>query len=187
MKKLIMMMALMMCFAGLTIAQKGTIYVNKRPRSLTESGIIDNKVVANEIKIKDGIVHYTFKDEFVRASLPLSSIDSIIYSDSKIYYSPSVFTDARDLEVYNIRYNLNKMYKQYNTGTTCIISGTLITTMGILFTTNNNSKFGLPLSICGGILSLTGYIIQIDSHKYLKRASIQYGVTPMSATIKLKF
>jgi hypothetical protein len=179
MKKLITIIALMICSMSF-FAQSGTIYTN---RKIIES----NKIKINQDNIEYQIP-YTYDTNYTTSKyIDINLIDSIIYKNQVNYYSKKCFSDMNDYELYNIRYNLNKMYREYSVGTSFIIAGVSTSLIGsvVMFTSFN--QYSYIIMAVGGTSTLIGYIIQVDSHKYLKKASIQYQLSPVNAKVKITF
>jgi len=81
-------------------------------------------------------------------------------------------------DVNTIQLNLFKSHEQYRKGTGLLISGfslsiigTALLMTGIEGNDKGSTTIGSAFSIIGGIVSMTGVIVQIDSHKYIGRAS----------------
>jgi hypothetical protein len=79
-----------------------------------------------------------------------------------------------------IQNNLSKCYDQYRIGTGLIICGTAVTITGSLIkpsatkdATGETYDYTLKnaVMIGGGVIAFIGWIIQVDSHKYIGRAS----------------
>ena len=95
----------------------------------------------------------------------------------------------------NVKTNLELHHKQFKTGTNLIVAGIISASVGSLLATidatnedkNKASKTVRTLSttvvIVGSGLSLAGWIVQLDSHKYFKRAAM--GFTPDGLTLKV--
>lgn len=86
-------------------------------------------------------------------------------------------------EITNIQLNLERCHFQYKFGLGIVITGGLISIGGsLLFNketktgTPINQGIGVPVIVMGGITSLIGSIIIIDSHKFIGRAGLN-GIT----------
>lgn len=76
-------------------------------------------------------------------------------------------------ELLNMRTDFTNCHKEFKTGLFFIGGGIFITALG---TTNLFSYGGSsPITIIGGLVSLTGIIIITDSHKWIGRAGIGIG------------
>jgi hypothetical protein len=195
MKKLIMMMAIMFCFIELSFSQLALMYND------------GNRLIINDVKIKDHYVYYKqLNYQYIESNLSdsfalqtnkkklLINLDSIIFLDNSFnIYSPKLFVNAHDYELYNMRINLNKKYKQYKKGTTMYYLGIgFLSSATITLLANNSNPYinntsRIVLYSIGSIFVISGKIIQLDSNKYLKQASIQYSISPMNAGFKINF
>ncbi len=199
MKKVFMMIAIMICFVGMSFAQTGVMYINGEKTKVSEVKIKDQIIKYKDLSDIPNLNQYNETGETVIYTPPtkeigVNEIDSITFINQSTFYSLKVFKNAQNYEIYNMRYNLNKMYKQYSTGTKIILTGTISAVIGtglFVYSMNDSSGvepiFGRVICALGSALMLTGYIVQIDSHKFLKKASVQYGVSPTSAQIKIIF
>lgn len=76
----------------------------------------------------------------------------------------------------NIQLNLEKFHERYNAGTWYLATGIFVCANGAFITKmeerdiNKKSVFGPILMFIGVGASLTGYYIQVDSHKYINLA-----------------
>ena len=89
--------------------------------------------------------------------------------------------DSVRYELDYTRYCMFRFHKQMMSGVTMQLLGlTLGGTLGYLSATNEGMKdTGLYGSIAGGIFIIIGTIVQVDSHKWFKKASIgptNYGI-----------
>ena len=82
-----------------------------------------------------------------------------------------------------IKTNLTKCHKQWTTGLGVVGSGFIVSGFGILISSTNgvykssynsvsNPKDGAYIIGAGGLISLIGSIIMIDSHKYIGRTGL---------------
>jgi len=87
-------------------------------------------------------------------------------------------------EIKEIKLNLNKCHKQYQTGTSLVVGGILISTC--MYAGNSNNLFSTPLKkglfFASVGMAMIGYFIQIDSHKFIGRA----GITNNGLTIEVQ-
>mgnify|MGYP006910583234 CR=1 FL=1 len=79
-----------------------------------------------------------------------------------------------------VQYNLYKFYNQKRAGHICMGAGII---SGVVFGLNpiENTVFGY---IAGG-LSLASFIIDIDSYKWIKRASLETNINSITLKVKL--
>lgn len=96
----------------------------------------------------------------------------------------------------HIKLNLEQHHKQYKTGSGLIITGLIASSTGIVLnaiankpenqsneSSNTDQAISNGLIIVGGGLALAGWIVQIDSHKYFKRAAM--GLSSNGLTLKV--
>lgn len=73
-----------------------------------------------------------------------------------------------------IQLNLYQFSKQYSKGTTCIGIGIVLTAIGATILLKGNSQdepIATAAVIGGGTFATIGYVIHVDSHKFIRRAS----------------
>lgn len=77
-----------------------------------------------------------------------------------------------------IKTNLTKCHKQWTTGLGVVGSGFIVSGFGTLISATNgsNPKDGAYIIGAGGLISLIGSIIMIDSHKYIGRTGLNIEV-----------
>jgi len=95
--------------------------------------------------------------------------------------------------VINMKNLRHDFHAQYRTGTTLIITGGLVSALGgaifaiNILNTNNykqpNNTFPVVLINIGGVLSMVGSIVQIDSHKYFNNT--KFGINKFGATVSI--
>lgn len=85
-------------------------------------------------------------------------------------------------ELIYVQANLSKFQKQYRTGTIITFVGGAVATGGLITTINTETTNYQYLLVIGGIISTIGFIMQIDSHKWIGKAGI--GITENGLTIK---
>jgi len=155
------------------------------------------------ILISDTVLYQNIKNGNklnIKNTKEQNEIDSTIYKpeNKKKVKTQNIQNDIKmDLlinDINNIKQNLEKCHKQYKLGTNFIIGGLSATFVGSYFifesidNSNSNSNYGsigTILTLLGGISTIVGCAIQIDSHKYISRASISAGVN--GATLKINF
>lgn len=125
--------------------------------------------------------------------------DSIIYANDKKWIPTS-----NNYDLNKVKYNLHCMHKEYMNGIKFQIGGIIASSLGIVAYNyginnadnilnfsyregNNLENIGIGLTILGSVSVISGTIMTIDSHKYLKKASIGYNITPTSTNIKVNF
>ena len=69
--------------------------------------------------------------------------------------------------VYKIELNLDKMHRQYRTGTVFTTIGLALAVAGIASVAQDNDQPGLLYT--GGMLITIGGVIHMDSHKFLSK------------------
>jgi len=147
--------------------------------------ILDTALISN---IKNGIdLSNNYKPLDIKRSVE-NQKDSVITFEKHVEnYLEIVYNDMKNLQI-----NLEKCHNQYQIGTGFIVGGIVTSLVGGLSTMggfNNNDNgalsVGVLLNIAGGISALAGTIIQIDSHKFIGRASISVEATGPS--IKVNF
>jgi len=83
--------------------------------------------------------------------------------------------DTLQMDIENIKLNLELCHNTYKSGTTLIVAGVFCNAIGIaLISTDTELAVPMVVFSLGSILSLMGTIKQIDSHKYIGRASYSY-------------
>ena len=72
----------------------------------------------------------------------------------------------------NIQSCLKYCHSQFKTGTTFIVIGLCAEVLGtaMLLTKSEFHTLGQGLTFCGGVVVFTGWIFQIDSHRYIGSA-----------------
>ena len=75
-------------------------------------------------------------------------------------------------EVKEIKLNLDKCHREYSTGTAFIFTGIALAGVAIVTkeTVDDPSTTGI-ISGLGALTATIGYCIQLDSHKWIKRAA----------------
>lgn len=77
-----------------------------------------------------------------------------------------------DLAINNIHFNMQKHHRQFTTGISVTVIGALVTTIGIVITSNDpDDATGTGLAGTGSAITLAGSVITIDSHKWLGRGA----------------
>ena len=85
-------------------------------------------------------------------------------------------------ELLYVQANLKRFQKQYRTGTIITFVGAAVTIGGLITTLNTGTTDYQYLMVIGGAVGTIGYIMQIDSHKWIGKAGI--GTTENGLTIK---
>ena len=126
-------------------------------------------------------------DEVNKTSIETTMVDgysSILLTDKNKpeleYYRANYHLPEIDYKRGWIQHNLNEFYKQKRIGHMCMGAGII---SGVVYALNplENTAFAY---IAGG-LSLASFIIDIDSYKWIKRASLETNVN--SVTLKVNF
>ena len=92
-----------------------------------------------------------------------------------ISYKSQTKLDSIKMEVQQMQFNLSKCHKQYNTGTAFIITGSASSAFGAFVSNSIDPTVrntGGGFIIAGGLMLLTGLIIQINSHNYIGKAGL---------------
>lgn len=100
-------------------------------------------------------------------------IDTMCFDKNFIHEFP-------EIKITPVQYNLHKFYRQKRAGHICMGVG-VISSLIYVLNPIENSVFGY---IAGG-LGLAAYIIDIDSYKWIKRASLETSTNNVSLKIKL--
>ena len=104
----------------------------------------------------------------------LQKLDTIVEHDT-------IKTVSLTSEIILIKNDLVQAHKEYQIGTGFIISGTSLIGIGSLIeyirstSTSSGTNPGIYLIGIGGLSNVIGYLIQIDSHKWIGRAGIGLG------------
>lgn len=137
-----------------------------------------------------------------------NNIDTNIVEDKEVDIRPDPESKRMNLienRIAETQYYLAKSHKQFKKGTILLISGVLISGIGSgvylylnykyqigLNATNSNHSSNTPPSMLfpiisgiGSLISFVGIIVQIDSHKYIGRASL--GTSLDGITLNFKF
>jgi hypothetical protein len=98
----------------------------------------------------------------------------------------------------HIKLSLEQHHKQYKIGSSLIITGLIASSSGMVINviankpenqSNGSSKTDKAISnsliIVGGGLALAGWIVQIDSHKYFKRAAVGFTSNGLTLNVDL--
>ncbi len=124
---------------------------------------------------KDRIAEIVFYDKFYEQRL-LAKLNSL--ERSRILNNA---TDSLDYELRYMRYNLRKFHRQFLTGLSLSLAGSIILVGSpfILSATDNMNLFYLSSGV-GAALGTVGLIVQVNSYKWIKKASIkpsEYGIS----------
>jgi hypothetical protein len=68
-----------------------------------------------------------------------------------------------ELAINNMHTNMIKSHREFKSGVWIAVLGTVISVVGVA---NNDASYTNPLIFIGGGISLGGYALVIDSHKY---------------------
>ncbi len=137
-------------------------------------------------RINDKIITFNV-DPILMSSIDIKLVDGY-YSNSLIdknkhdleYYKANQNLPEIDYEIGRVKHNLERFYKQKRASHICMGAGII---SGVVFGLNplENTIFGY---IAGG-LSLASFVIDIDSYKWIKRASLETNAN--SVTLKVNF
>jgi len=117
-----------------------------------------------------------------QGSVNLKSIDIGVFTDEEaqeIDMQIETYISLINKEIESIQTNLFDCHKQYRTGLITSLAGFVI--VGSVIAANNNPSvkvresnqtYGKYIMIAGGVCSLIGSIIIIDSHKFIGRAGV---------------
>lgn len=183
---------------GIYLNDINKIVINKKNKPFVSINDIDLKRKIIQGERFEANIQSKNAEMPVTKNNALSTPDSIISNEQKI---EKLYNDIND-----IKYNLYSCHSQYKTGTKWIVTGGIVSLTGSIIIihslsfiqkyngTYNKSVIDRKRSLLiigdaiagvGGAISLIGGIIQIDSHKYIGRASISFGAT--GAGINIKF
>lgn len=132
-----------------------------------------NGIYAKDIKVMDDkyIQYlYLYNNKEIIGETPLEFIDSIRFTNYSKYRNLSYINDI-NTEINTAGFNLIKAHNQYKSGTFFIIAGIGATALSIPLYAKDYQTATI-LSVSGAIFSIVGYVIQIDSHKYIKKAGL---------------
>lgn len=97
------------------------------------------------------------------------SIDSLTSRINAIELHYKAIADSQETQFKSIRRNLVFSQNQYRTGTWIIVAGVAVSTFGgILASTRTKPDLIVPMG--GAVVSFIGWIVQVDAHKYIRRA-----------------
>ena len=169
-------MTLVMCFTMNSIAQIDTIF---KISGDTIAGVKISKITSMNLWYTENGIGKSISIKEIQSHTFVNEIKSDVSKKESFIMNKDV--NGQD-ELIFLRHCLGKFYKEWKTGVILCFSGIGLTIIGFpvaIATTSN-----IPL-IIGGVTSLVGGIIILDSHKWLKRASI--GVGGSGFTIQYKF
>ena len=119
----------------------------------------------------------------------LSLIAILIVNFATAQSDTSINIRLKQLEtnVYQINVNLLKCHNQWNTGLKVVIGGVAASGLGTVLIisdannpaiSNKNSVAGLTIAGVGGLMTLVGTIIMLDSHKHLDIGRTGVSISP---------
>ncbi len=132
------------------------------------------KIIKKHYDELSGLIDTTNINESLHSELPIT--DSILISNIK----------KLEIEIMYIKLNLDKHFREFNTGTVLGIGGlgaTLVGTAILYFSESPN--VGVGFLAAGSIAMFAGWIIRIDSHKWFRRASIYSNNNGLTLGLKL--
>jgi len=177
MKKVMLLSMVLFC-THLYSQQNDTIFL-KDKTMFTVYKIIgcndSNLICIKKVGSKESYIDLKYIERFTKSNKANQSI-----SFEQNYYEKNKFKNELDYKTGWIQYNLNSFYKEERTSQ--VLYG-LSLISGIVYATNpiKNSTF---MYVAGG-LGLIGFVVHIDSYKWIKRASIETTMKGVSLKIKL--
>ncbi len=149
------------------------LYYTLKPQSISTTSNIS---LIDSIKTLDKEIISKFSN--AKSEGQLSSKTTIENNKDDIYWENGIL--VTDKTITPLQYNLYKFYKQKRAGHICIGAGII---SGVIYGLDpyNNYLF----AILSGGLSLASFIIDIDSYKWIKRASLETNTNGI--TLKVKF
>jgi len=114
------------------------------------------------------VVKYVMKEEKLKDPI----LTSLILSKGKFQSE----TDTLEYELQLIKYHLLQSHKEFKTGTILFglgLSSTLIGTIILMGSdSQSNNKSPMIIISCGSLLMFSGFIVQMDSHKWIGKAGL---------------
>lgn len=180
MRKLLLFVLLGVCFITITYSQSDTIFL--------KTG--EKKLVYEIIKIDNRFVHYK-AFEYPGAFITYSKtnkmqIDSCFSNKLKVdsipdleFYRKNPYLRQRDYKLSWVQYNMDKFYQQKRLGH-WIMAAAIASGTAYVMKPTETPAFGY---IAGG-LGLISFVIDIDSYKWLKKASLEAKANSVSVTVR---
>lgn len=114
-----------------------------------------------------------------------------------LHFSAQSITELQS-DLNHIKLNLEQHHKQYKTGSGLIITGLIASSSDMVLnaiankpenqsneSSNTDKAISNGLLIVGGGLALAGWIVQIDFHKYFKRAAVGFTSDGLTLNVDL--
>lgn len=93
--------------------------------------------------------------------------------------------EEMNTDVYIMRENLKRCHTQYTNGLGITVGGILVSGIGIsVLIEKNNTTPVAVMCVVGGLLTIIGQIVMIDSHKYINKAGL--GISNNGIVYKFK-
>lgn len=128
------------------------------------------------------IVHLSKTNYYVKGGI--KSIVNYVDNSNQINVLSATDTVNLTQEIDYMKNCFRKSQAQFNSGSYCVYTGIGLGGIGVLLSANKE-PVALPLIGVGGVLSLIGTILMIDSHKWIGKAGL--GINGKGNTISVYY